>query len=62
MSREKLPQLIVDIGDRLKDEFSPAPLKMDGSIWDAMERLRSAEKRVAAEGQDTKPSLLARRP
>lgn len=51
MSREILPQLMVDIGERLKDEFSPAPLTTDGLIWNAIERLKSAEQRMAAEEQ-----------
>lgn len=61
MSREKLPQLVVDIGDRLRDEFSPAPLTTDGLIWNAMERLKSAEKRIAAEAERPEASTQGRR-
>lgn len=52
MSRENLPQLVVDLGDRLKEEFAPPPLTIDGAIWNAIERLRVAEQKLARSGHD----------
>jgi hypothetical protein len=48
MSREKLPQLIVDIADRLKDEFVAPQVSGDDAIWNAMERLKTSELRLAS--------------
>jgi hypothetical protein len=45
MGREKLPQLIVEIGDRLKTEFAPPVASADDVVQEAYERMRQSELR-----------------